>query len=200
MIILDIEASGTNYEKHSILAIGALDLAHPENQFYDECHVWDGAHIDDEALAVAGFSREEATDTTKKSEAEIVKAFIAWSQDLPDHTFAGQNVSFDRDFIKAACERGGIDYPFAHRSIDTHTLCYMHMAKRGLTPPLDVRKRRSALNITAALDYCGIPDERGEAHNALYDTYIHAELVARLLYDKKLLPDFAQYDIPWQRA
>lgn len=198
MIVLDLEASGTNYQKHSIVSIGAIDFDNPNNQFYDECRVWDGAHIDDEALVVAGFSKEEVTDPSKKTEAEIVKAFIAWSNEIEDHTFAGQNVSFDRDFIKAACERGKIDYPFAHRSIDTHSLAYMHMVKAGVQPPFDAEKHRSALNITAALEYCGIPDERGEAHNALYDTYIHAELVSRLLYDRKLLPDFEEYDIPWQ--
>jgi hypothetical protein len=28
----------------------------------------------------------------------------------------------------------------------------------------------------------------------------HAEVISRLLYDKKLLPEFDQYDIPWQTA
>ena len=198
MIVLDIEASGTNYEKHSIVSIGALDLANPSNQFYDECRVWEGAHLDPEALVVAGFSKEEATDPAKKSEAEIIRAFIAWTNDIDDHTFAGQNVSFDRDFIKAACERGHIDYPFAHRAIDVHTLCYMHMVKRGIEPPFDAEKHRTALNLTAVAGYCGIPDERGEAHNALFDTYLHAEVISRLLYDEKLLPDFDQHEIPWR--
>lgn len=197
MIVLDLEASGTNYEKHSIVSIGALDLNNPNNQFYDECRIWDGAHVEKEALVVAGFTEIEVTDPSKKTEAEIVKAFIAWTGDIEDHTFAGQNVSFDRDFIKAACERAHIDYPFAHRSLDVHTLCFMHMVKRGLTPPFDAAKHRTALNLTAVMEYCGIPDERGEAHNALFDTFLHAEAVSRLLYDKKLLPEFEEYPIPW---
>lgn len=198
MIVLDIEASGTNYQKHSIVSIGALDLTNPNNQFYDECRIWDGAHIDDEALVVAGFSKEEVTDPSKKAEVEIVKAFISWSSEIDDHTLAGQNVSFDRDFIKAACERGKIDYPFAHRTIDVHSLCYLHMIKAGIEPPFDKEKKRTALNLTVVAEYCGIPDQRGEGpHNALFDTYLHAEVISRLLYDKKLLPEFNEYNIPW---
>ena len=34
MIVIDIEASGTNYDKHSILSLGALDFDNPENRLY----------------------------------------------------------------------------------------------------------------------------------------------------------------------
>ena len=73
MLILDIEASGTNYEKHSIVSIGALDFNQPDNRFYEECHIWDGAHIMDGALEVNGFTEEQITDSSKLSEAELGK-------------------------------------------------------------------------------------------------------------------------------
>ena len=60
MIIVDVESTGIEPEKHSILSIGALDFDNPENQFYGECRAWDWAHIMDESLVVNGFSREEA--------------------------------------------------------------------------------------------------------------------------------------------
>lgn len=197
MLIVDVESSGTDYAKHSILSIGALDLANPQNQFYDECRIWDGAHISAEALEVNGSTEAEITDPAKKSEAEIVKAFIAWALDLEERTFAGQNPSFDRDFLKAGAERAGhTDWPFAHRTIDSHTLCYMHMVKRGLVPP--VANHRSALNLDAVLNYCGIPEEP-KPHNALTGAMSHAEVISRLLYDRKLLPEFDRYSIPWQQ-
>ncbi len=52
MLVVDVEASGTDEYKHSIVSVGALDLANPTNRFYEECRVWDGAHIMDEAMAV----------------------------------------------------------------------------------------------------------------------------------------------------
>jgi DNA polymerase III epsilon subunit-like protein len=196
MIVIDIEASGTEYDKHSIVSIGAIDFDNPANTFYDECRVWDGAHVMEEALAVNGFTDAEIRDPNKKSEEEIARAFMAWSQDIPDRTLAGQNVSFDRDFLKAACGRAGLDWDLAHRTIDTHTLCWMHMIKSGLQPPVDPEKRRSALDLDAVLNYTGIPEEP-MPHNALTGASCHAEVTSRLLYDKKLLPQFEKYEIPW---
>ena len=99
MLIVDVEASGTEPLKHSIVSVGALDLANPTNRFYEECRVWDGAHIMVEALAVNGFSREEVTDKKKQSESDLIHAFLHWSDGLEERTLAGQNVSFDRDFL-----------------------------------------------------------------------------------------------------
>ncbi|MCA9363413.1 3'-5' exonuclease [Candidatus Kaiserbacteria bacterium] len=197
MLIIDIEGSGVNYQKHSIVSLGALDLDNPGNRFYAECHVWDGAHIDPEGLAVNGFTEAEVTDPNKMTEAELVRNFIGWSQDVKDKTLAGQNVSYDRDMLKAATERAGMNFSFAYRTIDTHTLCWMHMVKAGLNPPIDEEHQRSALNLDAVLNYCGIPDEP-EPHNALTGAMSHAEVISRLLNDKKLLPEFEQFDIPWQ--
>lgn len=197
MIALDIEASGIDSRKSSILSIGAVDCDNPTNQFYDECRAWEGAHINDEALAVNGFSREEATDPDKKTEAELVRAFIAWATELRDWTFVGQNPSFDRDYVLSACERAGIEFPFAHRTLDTHSLAYMHMVAHGITPPFDAEKHRTSLNLDAALQYVGIPEEP-KPHNALTGALSHAEVASRLLYGKGLLPDFEVYPIPWE--
>jgi DNA polymerase III epsilon subunit-like protein len=193
MIVIDIEASGTNYEKHSILSLGALDFDNLENEIYLECQAWEGAHLDPDALAVCGFSEEEATDDTKQTEAQLIGQFMTWADGIEDQTFAGQNVSFDRDYVRAACERAGYNYPFAHRTIDTHTLAYMHFVTHGKEVPVD--KRHSALNITAILDYLGMPPEP-EPHNALTGAYVHAEMISRLLYGKPLLKIFSNYPMP----
>jgi hypothetical protein len=70
------------------------------------------------------------------------------------------------------------------------------MVKRGITPPIDEVHHRSALNLDAVLNYCGIPDEP-EPHNALTGALCHAEVIARLLFGTALLPEFSQYHIPW---
>ena len=197
MIAVDVEATGTEAKTHSILSVGAVDLANPSRQFYEECRAWDGAKIEDEALEICGFTREQATDTNKQSEADVVHKFIAWTKEFSDTTFGGQNVSFDRDFLRAAAMRAGhTEWPFAHRTIESHTLAWMHMVKRGETPPLDPEKKHSALDLDAILVYCGIPMEP-TPHNALTGAKSHAEVISRLLYGKKLLPDFDQFEIPW---
>ena len=198
MLVVDVEASGTDCRKHSIVSVGALDLEKPQNRFYEECRVWDGAHIMDEALAVNGFTKEQVTDKKKQSEADLTHAFLHWSECVADRTLGAQNVSFDRDFLKAAAERAGhTTWPFSYRTIDIHTLAYMHMVNNGLQPPIDKVKRHSSLDLDQALLYCGIPAEPSP-HNALTGALSHAEVISRLLYGRKLLPEFTQFEIPWK--
>lgn len=196
MIILDIEGSGTEYHKHSVVSIGAIDFDEPTRRFYGECRVWDGAHIMEGALKVNGFTEAEITDPNKKTEAELVTEFLEWTQHMSDRTLAGQNVSYDRDMLKAGAERAGLSWDLAYRTIDSHTLCWMHMVKAGLPPPVDPQHRRSSLNLDGVLNYCGIPREP-HPHNALTGALCHAEVISRLLYNKKLLPEFDQYPLPW---
>lgn len=198
MLVVDVEASGTDYHTHSIVSLGALDLSNPQRRFYEECRVWDGAHVMDEALAVNGFTREQVTDPKKQSEAQLVHAFLHWSEGIEDRTLAAQNVSFDRDFLKAAAGRAGhTEWPFSYRTIDIHTLCYMHMVNKGQQPPIDKVKRHSALDLDQVLLYCGIPTEP-TPHNALTGALSHAEVISRLLYGRKLLPEFMEFEIPWK--
>ncbi len=196
MIVLDIEASGTNYEKHSIVSIGAIDFDEPTRQFYGECRVWEGAHIMEGALAVNGFTEEELYDKEKMTEAELVTQFLEWTQHMGDRTLTGQNVSFDRDMLKAGAERARLPWDLAYRTLDTHTMCWMHIVRSGKRPPIDPQHRRSGLTLDAVLRYCGIPEEP-HPHNALTGALSHAEVTSRLLFDKKLLPQFEEFDIPW---
>jgi DNA polymerase III epsilon subunit-like protein len=196
MLIIDTECSGLRPDLHSILSIGALDFRNPSNRFYGECRIWAGAEIMDEALEVNGFTMEQATDPAKQSEAELVAAFLKWSQDLPERTLTGQNVPFDHNMLQAAARRGKLNWNLAYRTIDVHTLCWMHVIKSGSVPPVDIKHRRTALNSKAILNYCGLEKEL-DPHNAMNGALWHAEVTSRLLYDKKLLPEFEQYDIPW---
>jgi len=197
MLILDTECSGLRPERHAILSIGALDFRNPENRFYSECKVWEGAEIMDEALAVNGFTYEQATDSTKQSEAELVASFLEWSQDLPERTLTGQNVSYDRNMLTAAAERAKLNWNLAYRTVDVHTLCWMHIIQKSGVPPVDLEHKRSQLNSKTILAHCGLPAEV-DPHNALTGALWHAEVTSRLLYNKKLLPEFEQYPIPWE--
>src|SRR3989344_2420993 len=190
MIVVDVEASGTDLFKHSLLSIGAIDFDNPDNRFYAECKMWEGAHIMKEALVVNGFTEKEIKDPKKQTDGELIKAFIDWSMSVKDRTCAGQNPSFDRDFMHIAATRNHIDWPFAFRTIDLHSLCYMHMVKRGMVPP--TLKGKSSLNSEKIMEYVGIPKEK-EPHNALNCAITAGEAISRLLYDKKLLLEYRDH-------
>lgn len=200
MIALDVEASGLDPRTASIVSLGAVDTDDPTNQFYDECRVWDGADINDEALVVNGFNREELTDPIhgKKTEGELIRDFVAWATDRPtNRTLIAQNVPFDLGFVQQACKRAGIESPFAHRALDLHTLCWLHMTLRGIKPP--TANHRTALDLTAVLQYCGLEQEP-KPHNGLTGALCHAECFSRMAYTKNLLPDFSTFPIPWTNA
>jgi DNA polymerase III epsilon subunit-like protein len=197
MLVVDCEMSGLDPQKNSIVSIGAVDFDNPGRQLYEECRVWNGAHIEDEALAVNGFTKEQVLDSAKQSEADAVHTFIQFAGDMDDTTIAGQNVFTDLYFLRAAALRAGhTAWPFAHRILDIHSICWTHMVKRGVTPPVDPVKKHTSLNLDAVLNYCGIPEEP-KPHNALTGAKCNAEVISRLLYGKKLLPEFEQFDMPW---
>ncbi len=195
MIALDIETSGLHPDQHSILSIGALDTQNPKNEFYEECKIWDDAKISEEALEINGFSVSAATDSIKQSESELIKKFVAWVIPLESKSIVGQNSSFDRDFVRSACKRANTLFPFSHRTIDIHSLVWLHMTNRKLEPP--TKEGKSMISLTFALMYCGLPSEE-KPHNALRGAFAHAEVFSRIAYNKKILPNYLSYDIPWQ--
>ncbi len=200
MIVVDVETSGMDPEKSSILSIGAVDFSNPENQFYAECYMWEGAEIEEGdgknlkcALEVNGFSREEVHDKTKNSEKQLLEKFFTWIDSCEEQTFGGQNPFFDNKFIAAAAKRGNLSWWLWDRLIDLHTLGYTHYLKRGLTPPL--RNKKTSIRLDSILVYVGLPEEP-KPHHALTGAKVEAEAFSRLLFGKNLLKDFTQYPIP----
>ncbi len=193
MIVVDVETTGTEPHKHSLLSIGALDFEHPERQFYEECRIWDGAHAEEKALEINGFSRASIIDPNKKTDGDIVKEFLNWIGP-EERMLIGHNVSFDRDFLKYTAERYHLNWPIIHRTIDLHSICYFHMVRRGVNIPknrhhLDINSRTVSI-------YVGIPEEPNP-HNGLNGAKWEAEAFSRLLYDKPLLTEFKGFPIPW---
>jgi len=193
MIVVDIEASGTNPEKHSIIAIGAIDTLDISRVFNEECQIFEGAHIDDEALEYNGFTIDDIKNQSKKTEEQIVNDFIQFAMKSDDHTLAGHSPAFDIGFLNSACRRAGINYPFAKRTIDLHSVCIAHLAQRGKEYP--VLKNRSGLDSDAIMEYVGLPLEPKPHNSALNGALWEAEAFSRLMYGKNLLPQFEKYTI-----
>ena len=192
MIIVDVESSGVDPHKNSLLSIGAVDFADPTRTFYEECRVWDGAHIEQEALEVNGFTRERAQNPTAQSEGDLVKHFLEWASQSPERTIAGHNVSFDRDFMKAAAGRNHIDWPFAQRTIDLHTLAYVDLLRAGKDIPL--KNAHSGLSLDLILAALGLPPEP-KPHIGINGAKLEAECFARILHGRSLWPEFASFPV-----
>ena len=192
MIVADIEASGLDHNRHSLLSIGAVELEHPERQFYGECRMWDGATTMSDALAVNGFSEAECRDPKKHSLEELMQNFFHWIEQCEDKTLAGQNVSFDRDFLNNSFSRSHLGWHFSYRTLDLHSMAYMDMIKRGLAIP--TKNERTELSLDAILKYVGLPPEP-KPHHGLTGAKLEAEAFSRILYGKNLLPEYDKFPI-----
>ncbi len=194
MIVVDTELSGLDPERDSIVSIGAIDSRDKNRTFYGECRVWDGAHISDASLEINGFTHADVTDSRKKTEAELIRDFLAWVAVSEDHTIAGQNVWTDYLFLREAAKRAHLNFPLARRIVDIHSIAVAHAIQMGKQIPLE--KGRSSFNSEHISRYCGIPEEP-KPHNALNGAKYEAEQLHRLLYNKPFLDEFAQFSIPW---
>ena len=177
MIIVDVETTGTDPRYHSLVSIGAIDFDNPTDTFYRECQIFSGARVEQKALEINGMTEEELHDTSKSTEADIVKEFIEWMKSKRDHTFAGQNVSFDVNFIIAAAERAGVNISIAHRVIDLHSITYFHMSRRGIVSPL--AHGRTDLDSDKIMEYVGIEAEP-KPHIAINGAKWETEAFSRL--------------------
>ena len=194
MIIVDIETAGINAKRSSILSIGAIDFSNPERQFYEECYIWpDTEEVQEEALSINGFTREQIRDKTKKSPKQIMEEFLQWMEDAEEKTIAGENPHFDRDFLKATAEKAHIPIIFPYRMVDLHSVCYAHHLKRGIQTPL--KDKRTDLSLKKTFPYVGLPEEP-LPHNALTGAKMEAEAFSRIIYGKNILVEFESYPIP----
>ncbi len=194
MIILDVETTGANPHTHSLVSIGAIDFENPEEKFYEECRIWDGAHIEPEALAVNGYTEAEIRDPSKKRDGEILTLFLDWILGRADNLIGGQNPFFDTGFLEATAAREHINFPIARRIIDLHSICYFHMTKRNIKPPS--KNKKSDLNSDAIMTYVGIGPEP-KPHVAINGAIWEAEAFSRLFYDRALFKQFEHHKIPW---
>lgn len=193
VIVVDVETSGTDPKRHSIVSIGAVDFERPDRTFYRECRIFDGAAVEEGALAVNGFTHEQVTDGGKPSLESTVAEFVAWCRGAEERTLAGHNTSFDRDFLQAAADRYNLAWRFGNRVLDLHSFGWMHMRQRGLTPPN--RGGRSGLSFDDVAVYVGLPPEP-EPHHGLTGAKMEAEAFCRLMHGKPLLEEFHRYPVP----
>jgi DNA polymerase III epsilon subunit-like protein len=171
--VIDLETTGLDPQRHSIISIGAVWPGVKSNDFYVECAPWKGAAIDPAALEVNG-EREKELLARPVSEQQAVVAFLGWLNGPV--AVAGMNpASMDCVMLKAAIARlGGW---ICHRSLDLHSLAVAYAFRRGLPVP----PRGFATDQIYQL--IGMEPE-ARPHHALVGALMEAEAFALLLRDE----------------
>ena len=180
-VVVDVETAGFNAATDALLEIAAIviDLAPDGRLELGEsvsCHVepFEGANLDPKALAFNGIDpthpfrdalpERDALDHVFKPVRAAVKAAGCKRAIL-----VGHNAFFDLGFINAAVQRTGYKrnpfHPFS--TFDTVTLAGMAYGQTVLAKTV----------VAAGMDW-----DDSEAHSAIYDTRMTADLFCAIIY------------------
>lgn len=177
MIVVDVETGGLDPRKNPILAIGAVDFDTGAT-FEAECYPRPDLVIEDQALAVNGFTREYLQNIEMDTRT-MLQIFLEWCANLKtDYTIAGENPSFDRDFIAENLKHYLMKNPFGHRTVDLHSIMYARLMSNGLEIPTDGRKNK--LNLDVILKWIGLPEEP-RPHKAINGARFEYQAFQRLI-------------------
>ena len=180
MIVVDIETTGMEPDRHSIVSIGAMEYENPENRFYKECRMDEDRKIDKKSFEINGFTKKEVTDKKKPTVKELLEDFTEWTKKIKERTIAGDNIWFDIGFLEYNFEEKGIKSPFKKEYVELHEL----------TPLL----KEMPWSLDIVLNMVGVPPRDG-THNALDDVELTAEAIARITTGDGLLQRFAKYPL-----
>ncbi len=192
MVILDIETTGLNPEKCSIIEIGAVDFYNPTNQFNQRCRIRKDSEINERALEVNGYNLDQLRDNNFQTEKELLLKFINWISHIESRTLAGQNVNFDLSFLNASKKREKVEWNFGRRVVDIHSVAYAHMIKSNLKPI--IKKGISELKGDAIMKYVGIPEEP-KPHKGINGAIFETEALYRLLYEKSCFDELNKFGL-----
>ena len=133
LIVFDLETTGFSATQDRIIEFGAVRLKGLElcDTFSEFCDP--ERPIPERITQLTGITQAMVTGAGK--EREVLEKFIAYCGDAP--VLIAHNAGFDTAFIKSACLRNGIRFPFS--IIDTVVMC------RSMLPELKKHK----LNIVA---------------------------------------------------
>lgn len=194
MIILDIETSGTYFEKNGIWQIGAIDL-NTMNEFLSEGKIDPEDEIQQKALEITGKTEGYLRNKYKQTQKQLIEEFFNWIKKAKIRNCICQNPQFDLGFIQIKANKYNLVSPLPHRAFDLHSFAqkkHYDIHKKFL---LDYKKGKSDMDLENILKFCNIKYTRKD-HNALEDCKLTGECFSRIVYGKGLFNEFAKFKTP----
>lgn len=185
-VVVDVETGGFNEQTDALLQIAAVILEIGDDGQWrrletHSCHVtpFEGANLDPKSLEINGIDPDHPLRMAVDERQALPRIFKPVRQALKENDckraiLVGHNANFDLKFINAAAERAGIKrnpfHPFS--TFDTVSLAGLAYGQTVLSRSVQA----------AGLDW----DNR-EAHSAIYDAEMTAELFCRIVNGMPLL-------------
>ncbi len=206
MIILDCETTGVDKDKHVICSLGALCYIEPSirseynrkiwKAFYKACKIPSFAEIQNEALSVNGFSRDELSDPNKPTLEELLHQFNNWRLEIPEELRKKYGVAhflFDMGMVNRWSEEFNIPLEIPGNYADLQALCVVSCELRGIAPPC--REGSNRVRVDRILNYVGLPGEP-KPHNAFVGAMMETEAFERFNNGEVLFADYLTYKVP----
>lgn len=178
-IVLDLETGGVNYRTDALLEVAAICLQFNEKNELEQkdlfsCHIepFEGARIDPKALEINRIDPYHPFRFAVAEREALEKLFEFINKELKENeckraVLVGHNAHFDLYFLLEAIKRCKIKNPFhAFTVFDTATLGGIFYKRTVLA-----RAARAA----------NIPFNKNEAHSAIYDAKVTAELFCKIV-------------------
>lgn len=186
-VVIDVETAGFNSQTDALLEICAVTLAMDENgDLYPASTIqfnvepFEGANLEKEALEFTGIRDPYSPLRGAVSEAEAIKEIFKLvrkeqkTANCSRAIMVAHNATFDLNFVMAAAERSKLKripfHPFA--TFDTAALSGLAYGQTVLAKAC----------IAAGMEF-----NNKEAHSALYDTQVTAELFCKIVNKWKAL-------------
>ena len=179
-MVVDVETGGFNERTDALLEIAAVLLdfdddgkLYPAKSYTTHVVPFDGSNIEPKSLEINGIDPFHPLRAAREEREALSHIFAPVRQAVSDAgctraILVGHNAFFDLKFVNTAADRCGIKknpfHPFS--CFDTVTLC-------GLAYGQTVLARAA---VAAGLEW-----DTAEAHSAIYDTRMTAELFCRVV-------------------
>ena len=178
--ICDLETTGLDPSRGSILSGGFISVANPQRRLALECRAWEGAEVSEAALQINGYTLERVRDRRLISEAELVVRAVDWLVEHETLMLFGKFPYFDRGFLLKAWLRAGrteSSFPVSYRVVDVHSIAVPILLAMGYVMPA---KGFTSEQIRATL---GLPTE-AKPHRAMQGAQAALEALVGLMQSR----------------
>ncbi len=169
VVVVDVETTGLSPASSEIIEIGAVRVAGGVVGETFQALVRPSGSIPKDVSLLTGITMDMLSDCPTME--QVLPSFLSFIAGSP---LAGHNVSFDLDFLRAACDEHGYDFPASVDALDTRRL-----GRILLPTSQDFRLQ----DVREAL---GVPPQ--EAHRALGDALTTAHVLCALEAEALELP------------
>lgn len=120
LVVVDLETTGLNPVQDEIIEFAAVRVAN--GQIEDTFHslIRPDSAVPKEVTELTGIADKDLKKAPRLE--EVLPQFLAF---IEGHTVAGHNVSFDYEFLEAACEGTGYEMPVNRDVLDTLQLAHI---------------------------------------------------------------------------